>query len=325
MSLIWKCLILATRRISEPALPPIIATDARIEKFRAKYMVCRKCRGIDVPREVYEWVRPYDCEIYATIYHRPRKSDESERIYEEPRFLVDDTYSIRRALPLPFIETPIERSKSCVELTSERSISQFSRRKSVASDTQLTFIREVSDEEGADPICSLPGTSHTEGYVSMAGKADEVEKEKQHSSCSIPVGRPLTKATSGPSNVSVNHSPQLDGSTAKCDKIFSEYIGPSGKTAFSKTYPAIVSVPCNRYTKDPTGLRKSNVDVKERILKPSDGAASVSAIHDSNQKQFPDNGETSYPTEKQNSVSGGGKHMLKSRYSIEDPVFIANI
>ena len=288
-------------------------------------MICRKCRGIDVPREVYEWVRPYDCEIYATIYHRPPKSD-SERIYEEPRFLAGDANSTREALPLPFTETPIERSKSCVELTSKRSSRQFSKRRSVMSDTQLAFIREMSDEEGDDPICSLPGTSHTEGYVSMIGNADEIEKEKQHSNCSNPVGRPLTKSIPAPSNVSakyVNRNPKLDGSETKCDKIFSEYIGPSG--AFSKTSPGIVSAACNRYTKDPIGSRKSTVDAKGSILKPSEGATSVSSLIDSNQKQFTDNKQTSFPAEKQNSASGVGKHILKNRYSIEDPLFIAHI
>ena len=311
-----------------------MASMARIEKFKDKFMVCLKCKGIDVPREVYEWVRPESSEIYAKMYQSheilytsqpPDKPDSySERIYEEVRHQDPcENMITREPLPLPCEKNTTECAAS-VSMTGSWDTSIEHSIPKVLFDGTLA---DVSEDNGENSPC----THGDEEYVAMSARKACTSNDNQLKN-SLKMGFPSSPTPlSMSSSLDVNKisddqhlgkNQELPKSSSK-GRFNNEFL--SKKTSFLEDVPNYVEF--NRYSSDQLVRRSMNFFIAKREeLQSSKGVVkSVESAIPSSSEQNHENREGAIPSEEQNSKSVEDREALKSRFNIIDPVFIANI
>jgi len=310
-----NCYTTEKKLFTTQAPVPNTISSKKIEKLN-KFMVCRKCRGIDVPKEVYQWVHPQNSEIYVAIHRTSQKSDsDSGSIYDVPFYQFQgSTLDISTRGPLALPENSAGPSISSSD--SERSQSPRTRRAFSENQTSVGQFESENEEE----------------YVSMNGKKGGFENEK-HSNL---VARRPNKRLSEPYNLGMNgikgnpHSKRTEGRLLSAnapvsgsrDDIFSESTDPSRKIQFSKTSMAIGNVTnalasdIIRYTPEPTRERKPQQDEKDYSPKATDD----DTLSDSNQRQYSAHRKAEISREMYNSIPEKEKRTSKSskRYSLVD-------
>jgi len=154
-----------TGTISKETEDASVASNENIEKIRANYLVCLQCRGIDVPRQVFEWVRPEDLEIYTRM---PKPSNRPYRAREKKLKIGKHS---RPALENNAVELPISDSNSNFECGRR----EYSRSN---SDLRLACM-QTSRVDNQNP--HSPNASCTEECVEIHRKNDGFEGKRRYS------------------------------------------------------------------------------------------------------------------------------------------------
>jgi len=303
-----------SRKISEPVRANSMASTARIEKFKDKFMVCLKCKGIDVPREVYEWVRPESSVIYNTIYEQHKTSyapqppnepdSNSERIYDEVRYQEQDTCIMIKRKPLPSENNTTECTTSASRAGSFGTSIEHSIPNMIFDKTVVDVEKAVSDDEGGNSPC----TNGDGEYIEMSGGKDCIGNDN-----------PPLSMSSSLDAIRISDDQDLGrnqklSTTSSTGAFHNEFL--SKKTSLPEDIPNYVEF--NRYSPDPLARRSANSFMTRRENRQSNNGIirlMESAIPSS----------VSIPSGEQNSISDVDKETLKLRVNIIDPVFIANI
>ena len=142
-----------------------MVSNENVEKIRAKYLVCLQCRDIDVPRQVFEWVRPEDLEIYARM---PKPSKRPYRASEKRKST--------RQNSLPAFED------NAVEILGSGSYDdlEFERREYSRSNSDA-LLACMQTNKVDNQIPHLPCASRTKECVEMHGKNDGFEGMRRYS------------------------------------------------------------------------------------------------------------------------------------------------
>ena len=198
--------------MSQSTNDPYAERIASSQKLRKNYLVCLKCRGKDVPRDVYEWVRPEHSDIHNKIYGTlSTPGRKNENIYDEIPLQEEEneSYSIAK-------NHIKDEQKYQMKAESDIPIQESS-----GGDTKGGCMTHFSNE-----------------CMSMAGRQGEHENERDYAYYRKPLTRPPPKALSVPNIFGAGHkseSPDLKGS-------------PEGILPKNKSLSALMTAKRNRYT-----------------------------------------------------------------------------